>query len=134
MTPYELVGWTLNNTTAVTAITSTRIWHGLRPRNDTMPSINYFELGAGQREWGIERQGYSINCRAETPAAARDLAREVVTVFAGADGTGTHGTNNGFDVGRASLRAGQGLIPEPGDKIFNAPVDIDIIYAVSTVS
>ena len=134
MTPYELVGWTLNATTAVTAITSTRIWHGLKPRNDTLPSINYLELGAGTRFWGHERQPYSINCRASTPAGARDLNRVVTTVFAGAEGTGITGRNNGFTVERGSLKSDQGLIPEPDGNTFNAPVDFDIIYAVSTVS
>ena len=133
MTPYEYVGWTLNNTSAVTAITSTRINHGLRPRNTDTPCINYFEIG-GDRQWGMERQPFSINCRADTPAGARDLARLVVTVFDGSSGTGTYGANNGFTVARAYLTNDNGLIPEPDDKTFNAPVDIELHYAVSTVS
>ena len=137
MKPYEFVGYTLNNTTAVTAITSARIWHGLRPRNDDLPSINFYAVGGGARFNGLERQTVSISCRADTPGAARDLNRVVTTVFAGAQGMGITGTNNGFDLRLGSLRADQGLIPEDkvgGKTVYNAPVDIQIIYAASTVS
>ena len=138
MTPYEFIGWTLINTSAVTNIvgvaSARTITHGLRPRNDTLPSINYLELGGGNRFSGYERQPYSISCRASTAAGARDLNRVVTTVFSGAQGTGITGRNNGFTVERGSIRSDQGLIPESDDKTFNAPVDFDIIYAVSTVS
>ena len=141
MTPYEMVGWTLLDASAVTAIvgvaSAQTVTHGLRPRNSAVPCINYYAVGGGSRFNGIERQTISISCRADTPAGARDLNRVVTTVFAGAQGTGTYGTNNGFDVARASLKADQGLIPEDmvdGKTIYNAPVDIDIIYAASTVS
>lgn len=137
MTPYEFVGWTLNNTSSVTAITSTRITHGLRPRSTTTPCINYYETD-GDRYAGIERQGYSVNCRADTPAGARDLARVVTTVFDGTHGQGVYGTNNSFSVGRAYLKTDVGLIPEEPDEnnrvIYNAPLEIEIQYAVTTVS
>jgi len=141
MTPYEFVGYTLLNTSAVTNIvgvaSARTVTHGLRPRNSAVPCINYYAVGGGSRFNGIERQTISISCRANTPAGARDLNRVVTTVFAGAQGTGILGTNNSFDLGRGSLRADQGLIPEDtvdGKTIYNAPVDIDIIYAASTVS
>lgn len=137
MTPYEFIGWTMLNASAVTAIVGTRVTHGLRPRNDSLPSINYHALGGGARFWGMERQTVSISCRANTPEDARDLNRVVTTEMAGADGTGIRGTNNGFDLALGSLIADQGLIPEDkvdGKTVYNAPVDVQIIYAVSTVS
>ena len=141
MTPYEFVGYTLLNTSAVTNIvgvaSARTVTHGLRPRNSAVPCINFYAVGGGSRFNGIERQTISISCRANTPAGARDLNRVVTTVFSGAQGTGTYGTNNSFDLARGSLRADQGLIPEEmvdGKTIYNAPVDIDIIYAASTVS
>ena len=82
----------------------------------------------------MESQPYSINCRAATPGGARDLARQVVTAFAGTSGTGMTGTQNGFDISRASLRNDVGLIPEPTENVYNAPVDVLIVYAVDTVS
>ena len=134
MTEYEFVGYTLINTTAVTAITGTsNIWHGLRPKTTDLPSINYLELGGDFRN-GIERRDYSINCRSATAAGARDLARQVLIAFTGTSGTGIYGTTNSFDVARASLRNDNGLIPEPEDNVFNAPVDITIVYPSSTVS
>ena len=141
MTPYEFVGYTLLNTSAVTNIvgvaSARTVTHGLRPRNSAVPYINFYEIGGGLRFSGIERQPFSINCRADTPAGARELNRVVTTAFCGAAGTGIYGTNNGFDVARGSLKADQGLIPEDmvdGKTIYNAPVDIDIIYAATTVS
>ena len=133
MKPYELIGWTLLQATTVTAITSTRINHGLRPRSDTLPCINYYTTG-GDRFDGMERQTFSINCRAKTAGGARDLARTVITAFDGASGPGVYGRNNGFSVARAYLKTDVGLIPEPDDETFNAPVDIDIIYSPGTVS
>lgn len=133
MKPYQAIGWTLLQASAVTAITSTRVWHGLRPETDTLPGINYYEL-PGQRFNGIESQPYSINCRASTPAGARDLARVVIDALAGSAGTGMYGTNNGFDIARASLRTDTGLIPEPTEGVYNAPVDVLIVYGADKVT
>jgi len=138
MTPYEAIGYTLINTTAVSAIvgagSASAVFYGLRPLRTTLPSINYYEIGGGTRAFGMERQTFSLSCRAATPGAARDLAREVVTAFGGTSGTGLTGTVNGFDVARVSLGVDGGLIPEPEDNVFNAPVDIVLVYATTTVS
>jgi len=82
----------------------------------------------------VGAQSFSINCRATTPGAARDLAEKVLDVFVGSSGTGKYGTNNAFTVARSSLRSDNGLIPEPDSNAFNAPVDIQIVYALDTVS
>jgi len=135
MKPYQMIGWTLLNTTAVTAITSTRVYHGLRPEGTAVPSINYYELGGAIRANGIESVVYSINCRTTSAGASRDLARIVLDLFSGTTGTGVFGyQNNTFEISRASLQNDGGLIPEPEDGIFNAPIDIRIVYPVSTVS
>jgi len=137
MTAYEFVGWTLSNTTAVTAITSTRIYHGLRARSSALPAINYQELPGGSRFYGHERQPFTILCRATTPAGARDLARVVTTAMAGSAGTGITGTNNGFVLDFGTLIADQGLIPEAlesGKTVYNAPIDIQLVYAASAVT
>jgi hypothetical protein len=137
MKPYQFIGWTLINATAVTAIcTSNSIFHGMRPSASalsTLPSINYFEL-SGRRFNGTESIAFSINCRAVTASTAIDLARVVDEVFHGTAGTGMTGTNNSFDVGRSSLIQNQGLIPEPDNSGYNAPVDVRIVFASSTVS
>ena len=133
MKPFELIGYSLFQTSAITAIVSNRIYHGLRPGRTIAPCINYFELN-NRRFAGIETATYSINCRATTSQQARDLARLVKNLFGGADGLGVHGVQNGFSVGRASIANDAGLVPEPEDNIFNAPVDVQIVYAVSTVA
>ena len=133
MKPYQMVGWSMLQTTAITAITSTRIYHGLRPAGTVTPCINYFETGGTQRN-GLESYQFSINCRAGTAGAARDLARLVTEVFNGTSGTGVYGVQNGFDIARSSLQNDNGLIPEVEEDVFNAPVDFTLVYPISTVS
>jgi hypothetical protein len=133
MKPYQAIGKALLDATAITSIVSTRVYHGLRPEGTVTPSINYYEL-PGVRVRGVESQQYSLNCRAQNAGTARDLARRVVTLFAGADGGGTYGVVGTFGIARASLVQDQGVIPEPEDGIFNAPVDIRIAYSVTAVS
>ena len=137
MTDYEFVGSTLITATAVTDIIGTtsaaNVYHGLRPLRSDLPSINYYAIG-GRRQNAMEIVSFSIMCRASTPAAALDLARKVVTVFSGTAGTGMYGTNNSFDVARSSLVNYGGLITEPEDDVFNAPVEIRLVYPSKTVT
>lgn len=134
MKPYQAIGWTLLNTTAITAIVGSKVNHGLRPVGTAVPSINYYEVGGATRANGIESVVYSINCRTASAGSSRDLARLVLDTFSGTSGTGIYGYENGFEISRASLSNDGGLIPEPEDGIYNAPVDIRIVYPVSTVS
>jgi hypothetical protein len=132
--PYSAIGYTLLQTSAITAIVSTRVNHGLRPVGTTVPCINYYEVGPVIRSNGMESVTYSINCRDDSAGGARDLARLVIDLFHGEYSTGTFGEENGFEISRATLQTDSGLIPEPEDNIFNAPVDITIIYPSKTVS
>ena len=133
MKPYQAVGWSMINASAITAlVTTTNIVHGLRPKNSSVPSINFFEL-PGTRRW-IESQPYTINCRANTAGLSQDIQREVVKLFNGSAQTGVYGTQNGFDFSRASAGETMGLLSEPGDEIFNSPVVVTIVYPSSTVS
>jgi len=133
MKPYQAIGYDLLNASVITSIVGTRVYHGLRPKGTEVPCINYYEL-PGTMTNGIESFGFSINCRSRSASGARDLARQVVTLFSGSDGTGTYGAVSTFTVMRSSLRQDQGLIPEPEDELFNAPVDIQVVYPVDTVS
>jgi hypothetical protein len=134
MKPYQAIGYMLLNTSAISAIVGTRVDHGRRPKGKDVPCINYYELGGTSRFNGVESANYSINCRADSASGARDLARLVMDLFIGDSSTGTYGTQNGFEISRASLVNDNGLISEPGDKIFNAPIDIKIVYPSTAVS
>lgn len=134
MTGAQVIGYTLNQTSAITALVSTRIYHGMRPVSTVVPCINYFELAGGQRKNGFETIAYSINCRATTAATALQIARLVIDTFHGTSSMGTHGAMNGFEITRGSLRQSQGLIPETSDNLYNAPVDIQLVYPSSSVS
>ena len=64
MTPGQMIGYALNQTSAITNIVSTRIYNGNRPDTTTVPCINYYEMAGGLRRNGFERITFSINCRA----------------------------------------------------------------------
>lgn len=133
----QAIGTALLSTTAITAIvgagTAGRVYHGLRPANSIVPSINYFKIG-GITRYGITSEKYSINCRASTATAAVNLAKQVDILFGGIEGMSTYSDWSGFDIVRASTQQDQGLIPEPADGVFNAPIDIQIVYRVETAT
>jgi len=136
VTSGQCIGYLMLQTSALTNIVSTRIYNGNKPTTATVPSINYYELSGGQRRWGFERVSYSINCRAATAETALALARNVDELFNGTSGTGMYGyTSSGsaFEITRASTRQRQGLIPEPDDGLYNAPVDIFIVFPASSI-
>jgi hypothetical protein len=137
MTPSQCVGYLLNQTTAITAIIGTRIYNGLRPATTIVPCINYFEMPGGRKQYGLYSQKYSINCRATTAETALGLARLVEDTFNGTSGTGMYGyTSSGssFEITRSSTVQMQGLIPEPDDNLYNAPIDIQIIFPASSIA
>ena len=75
MRPDQAVGWTLNQTSAITAIVSSRIFFGNRLGNGTagtiiLPAINYFELPGTRRYNGFEFATYSFNCRASAASVS----------------------------------------------------------------
>ena len=136
MTPAQAIGYALVNSTAISAIVydpvlGYKINHGMRPNGTSPPCINYYELGGVSRLPGMESMAYSINCRATTAGAARSLARLVLDYFAGTSGTGTYHVLGTFEISKASLSNDGGLIPESTDGIYNAPVDIRIVYPIS---
>lgn len=142
MTGAQAVGYMLNSISAITAIVSTRIYHGTRPVGTVVPCINYFEQAGGIRQNGFERVTYSINCRATTAGTALQIARLVGDLFHGTSSTGIYGYTGAssgtalgnFEITRASVRQSQGLIPETADNLYNAPVDVFIVYPSSSIS
>lgn len=132
----DAIAYAMLQTTSITAIvgagTAGRVFHGLRPATSTLPAINFFKL-SGTRHYGMESEIYSINCRAVTAGAAIELARQVKDLWGGSEGMTTYGTWNGFDFSRSSI-TDLGLIPEPDEVTFNAPLDLQIVYRVETVS
>jgi hypothetical protein len=127
MTSEQNVGWILNNTSAITAIVSNRIYSGLRPGGTIVPSINYFSIDDNVYS-GINSEVFSLNCRASSISVSKSLAKKVMHVFIGTSETGMYGVNNNFTVARMSLNSPLRTIPEPDDGIYNTPVDIRFVY------
>lgn len=127
MTSAQLVGYTLAQTSAVTAITSTRIYHGNRPDGSVLPAINYFSLNDSPNV-GTISEVYTINNRAEDIATSKRMARLVQTAFLGSSFSGQYGVMNSFNVSRISLANPSRTIPETAERCFNTPVDIRLVY------
>ena len=135
MTADQAIGYTMLNTTALTAIASTRIYHAMRPVGTTVPCINFFRMPGGTRVNGMDRRVYAINCRAVTAATAIAMATLVVDTFHGTSGTGMKGdVASSFSIISASLQQDGGLIFEESDNLYNAPVDIQVVYPTSTAT
>jgi hypothetical protein len=137
MTAGQSIAVILNSVTAITAIVSTRIYNGNRPTGTVVPCINYYELSGGKNKYSEQSVSYSINCRATTAETALTLARLVDETFNGTSGSGMYGTASSgsvFSINRSWTIQRQGLLPEPDDGIYNAPVDIHVIYPSGTVS
>jgi hypothetical protein len=130
VTSQQCIGYSLNQTSAITAITSTRIFHGNRVEGTVYPSINYFSIGNSFKN-GLNSEVYSINCRAENIDTSKALGKLVVKLFCGNTFDGTYGLMNSFNILEATLNAPVRTLAEPGDSVFNTPVDIRIVY-VST--
>ncbi len=134
MTAAQALGWSMIQASTVTVLVSTaNIYHGLRPKSTDVPAINYFE-GTLRRFSGMESQDFVINNRDVTAAGALAIARVVTDLFHGSASTGIYASQNGFDIARAFLDTGTGVIPETEDEIYNAPIRITVIYSSSTVS
>jgi hypothetical protein len=137
MTSGQAIGALLNSITAITAIVSTRIFNGSRPTGTVVPCINYYEMPGGKNRYSEQTVSYSINCRAATAETALNLAKIVDETFNGTSGTAIYGyvsSGTVFSINRAWTIQRQGLLPEPDDNIYNAPVDICIVYPAGTVS
>jgi hypothetical protein len=92
-------------------------------------------MPGGTRVNGMDRRVYSINCRAVTAATAIAMATLVVDTFHGTSGTGMKGdVASSFSIISASLQQDGGLIFEEADNLYNAPVDIQVVYPTSTVT
>lgn len=140
MKPHEAIGYTLLHSSAITSVVSNRVFYGLRPQSPSssvltaLPAINFYELAGGREIWGTGIKTVSINCRAFTAQTAITLASAVTKLFNGTSGTGITGTENGFNIARVHMKADGGLIPESDTGVYNAPVDILIVYPLDTVS
>jgi len=140
MTPGQAVGYMMNQTSAITNVVSTRIYHGMRTHSTPtagsvlIPCINYYEMAGGKRNMGMEMTTFTINCRAATASTALQVARLVVDLFHGTSSSGMYGDSNGFGIARSSLKQIHGLLYEQADNLYNVPVDVLVVYPSSSVT
>ncbi|MFA5750386.1 MAG: hypothetical protein WC895_04145 [Candidatus Shapirobacteria bacterium] len=134
MQPSQFIGYMLLQTTAITSIVGVKIYSGNRPATTLTPCINFYELSGGNKKYGIWTESYSINCRDSTQEKAKILARLVDDLFNGTSGTGIYGSVTGFSVIQSSSKGLRGCIPESDSNIYNAPVDIQLVFANNTIS
>ena len=129
MTPDQAVGYALIQSTAVSNIVNGRVYYATKPTTEILPSINYYDL-PHKRINGLKNPIFSINCRAGTARAARDLGTVVLEELTGTQGQGKYGTVNGptddFDFIQNSLITDNGVKNET-ENCFNCPIDIMVI-------
>jgi hypothetical protein len=129
MTIYEAIGYELNQCSAVIVLTGNRIYHGLRLPSEKgvlLPAINYYKLSGNNLY--LDKDTYTINCRANDINTAVLLSKMVKELFCGISGLGTYASETGIDISRISLVADHGVIPEAESGVYNAPVDILFVY------
>lgn len=126
----QAVGQKLLNSTSVTSYTSNRIYHALRPeQNSQLPSINFFELPETVIDVGITVQtDVQISPRSTDPGEAESIANAIQTVF--------HNLRENFTTGDATsqikVQSGKaerlGLLPEEnnGEVIYHCPVNVNL--------
>jgi len=134
MTADQMVGYALLNTSALTAIVSTRIYHGMRTMGTALPALNFYQLGQRTRANGMERTGWSVCSRSTKAAQALQLAELVYDMFDGTSGNGMSGDVNNFAIISTSVIGTGGLIFEDEESVYNAPVDIQVVYPVATAT
>lgn len=122
MTSGQFIGYRLNNTAAVTALVSTRIYHGLVPESvTTLPAINYYMISAPNLWGNTERERWQISIRSNDPENAQEIAFEVRNAF-----NNLQDSINSFDVQNCWYEDKRMIIEEPG--IYHIPVDIFVLY------
>lgn len=133
MTVENAVIGLMRDASAITNVTSTRIYNGDRLPRSTLPAITVYRR-SGVRRAGMESTSYTINCRATTAATALQMARLVTNLFGGSSGTGVYADISSFGIARASVDRDQGLISDPDEKAYLVPVEILIISPASSAS
>lgn len=129
-----MLGYALKASTALSAIVSTRIYHGMRTMGTAVPALNYYQLGQRRRANGMETIRWSICSRSTKAAEALSIANIIVEMFDGESGNGMSGDINSFAIISTSLVGTGGLIFEEEESIYNAPVDIQVVYPVTTAT
>lgn len=128
MKDYEVVGYLMLNTPAISSIT-TNIYHGLSPKGLDYPVITYFQMSGGGKNFGLSSKIFSITVRAVEAADARNLADEIINLFGGSAGTGIYGTIDTFTVSESQVVRDNGLIPEPEAGCYMVSIDVRLVFA-----
>jgi hypothetical protein len=118
----QALGYLLNNTAGIIAITSTRIYFGEIPETVfTLPTINYFLVSAPNLDTQTERRRYQISCRAKDPFVCLNLAHQVRAAL-----NNYQGTQSTFDINMIYYDDTK-MIREDNN-IYHCPVDVFITF------
>ena len=137
MNDHQFIGYTLLNASAISSLVSTRVYHGMRPKVSQiseLPAIDYYQLSGGRKYMGTVSRTFTINCRATSPAVARQLGDAVIDLFGGTSGTGVYGYSSSFSVARASIARDNGTIVDDDSETVFVPIDVLVVYTTDTVS
>lgn len=122
MTITQFIGYRLFQTAAVTALVSTRIYHGEIPEGETTyPVINYFMVDhINQDLTDMYRDRIQISVRSQDAEECWDIARKVIATF-----FELQDTVNGFDVQYCRYESASMLRED--DSVYHIPIDIFVL-------
>lgn len=119
---YQAIGYRLLNYAAVTAIVSTRVYHGvILEAISTLPAINFYMVSSPNLETNTCRDRYQISCRANDLTVCMTLAFHVHAAF-----NNYQGTLNGFDIQYCYYDNSRVIVEE--SNIYHIPIDIFFTY------
>ena len=119
----QFTGYLMLNTAAITAYTSTRIFHGMIPETQiTLPAINYMVVDKmRQAATNVVRAHMQINVRDTNPERVWTIAGLVKDTFDNYQGTAA-----GFDA-QCGYYDNSRMLTEPNN-VYVVPLDIYITY------
>lgn len=135
MNIFESLRAQLVATAAITALVSTRIYHGERPQNSTLPALAFDEDGVAESfqdisgaTIGLARVGIRLECFAAASGAAHDLreaCRKALETWGSSPAVGAMGS--GVTVWACNF-TGQSAAYDPEVQIVAKYLDLDVIY------
>lgn len=121
----QLIGYSLLNTSAITALT-THIKHGSLLEEAKYPAINFY--GVPTYKNGLGNGVFTLNHRAYDEETALQMAKETQKLFTGSSFTSVYGVMNGFNVQSISQSGDVLLNYEESGKIWNAIVNLRFVF------
>jgi hypothetical protein len=133
---YQLIGYQLNQVSAVTNIVGNRIFHGNAPEyyasgySVFYPAITYSKVsGVPSVQHLVRNARYQIDCWGTSAASVRSLEEAVIGAV-----DQMSGTYNGFSVLASDIMLEGPMTYESDGGIYRVPIDVRIVFETSAIT